>query len=178
MIIDIAFVLLMLLAIFKGFSKGLIVGIFSLLALIIGLAAALKLSVLVAVYLKNSVLASTKWLPLLSFILVFIVVVLLVSIGARIIKKTMQFAMLGWLDKLCGIFLYVIIYIIIFSIFLFYAEKVFLIKPQTIAESQVYQYVAPWGPKVIDNIGKVIPIFKDMFTQLQNFFATLAQKSA
>ena len=178
MIIDIAFVLIMLLAIFKGFTKGLILGIFSLLAFMIGLAAALKLSVLVAGYLKNSALVSTKWLPLLSFVLVFIVVILLVNIGARLIKKAMQFAMLGWLDKLGGIVLYVIIYIIIFSVFLFYAEKVFLIKRETIAQSQVYQYVAPWGPKVIDNIGNVVPIFKDMFTQLQNFFASVAKKSA
>ena len=52
MIIDIVFVIIMILAIFKGLSKGLMLGIFSLLAFIIGLAAALKLSVVVAAYLK------------------------------------------------------------------------------------------------------------------------------
>lgn len=176
MIIDIAFVILMILAIFKGISKGLVLGIFSLLAFIIGLAAALKLSVVVAGWLKDSAGSFSKWLPLISFMLVFIAVILLVGLLARVVKKTMQFAMLGWLDKLGGVILYVVIYTIIFSIFLFFAEKLFFIQPTTIQDSKVYSYVAPWGPKVIDNLGKIIPLFKDMFTELQDFFGNMAKK--
>ena len=55
MIIDIAFILTMIIAIFKGLSKGFIIGIFSLLAFIIGLAAAIKLSAIVAAYLGKNV---------------------------------------------------------------------------------------------------------------------------
>lgn len=178
MIIDIAFVIVMILAVFKGISKGLILGIFSLLAFIIGLAAALKLSVVVAAYLKDNSGSFSKWLPLISFTLVFIAVILLVSLLARLIKKTIQFAMLGWLDSLGGIVLYILINTIVFSIFLFFADKLFLIQPSTIQDSNVYSYVAPWGPKVIDNLGSIIPIFKDMFTQLQDFFGRLATKTA
>ena len=178
MIIDIAFVILMVMAVFKGLRKGLILGIFSLLAFIIGLAAGLKLSVVVASWLKDSAGSFSKWLPLISFMLVFIAVIFLVGLLARVIKKTMQFAMLGWLDSLGGMVLYVIIYATIFSVFLFFAEKLFLVQPSTIQDSKVYPYVAPWGPKVIDNLGKIIPIFKDMFTQLQDFFGNIAKKSA
>ena len=178
MIIDIAFVIILVLAIFKGLRKGLVLGIFSLLAFIIGLAAALKLSVVVAGWLQNSTGSLSKWLPLISFMIVFIGVVLLVGLVGRMIKRTMQFAMLGWLDRLGGVVLYVAIYTIIFSVFLFFAEKLFLIQPSTIQESSTYSYIAPWGPKVIDNLGKIIPLFKDMFTQLQDFFGNLAAKSA
>ena len=178
MIIDIAFVLAMIFAIFKGFRKGLILGIFSLLAFIIGLAAALKLSVVVAGWLKNSAGSLSKWLPLISFVLVFVAVVLVVNLAARAIKKTMQFAMLGWMDSLGGMALYIVIYAIIFSVFLFFANNLFLIQPATIQDSKVYPYVAPWGPDVINNLGKIIPLFKDMFTQLQDFFGAIAKKSA
>lgn len=178
MIIDIAFIIVLILAVFKGLKKGLVLGIFSLLAFIIGLAAALKLSVVVAEYFKDSAGALSRWLPLFSFMLVFIAVVLIVGIVARIIKKTMQLAMLGWIDSLAGMLLYILIYTIIFSIFLFFAVKIFLIQPETVADSTLYPYVAPWGPKVMDNLGKIIPIFKDMFTQLQEFFGSVAKKSA
>lgn len=178
MIIDVAFLLLMIIAVFKGFSKGLIVGIFSFIAFIIGLAAALKLSAVVAHHLEKSAGSFTKWLPVISFALVFIVVVLLVNIGARIIKKTLSLAMLGWLDKLGGIVFYVIIYTVIFSVILFFAEKTFLIKPETVAASTVHNFVAPWGPKVIDNLGKIVPVFKDLFSDLQTFFETLGHKLA
>lgn len=178
MLIDIIFILVLILAVFKGLSKGLILGIFSFLAVIIGLAAALKLSVVVAGYLQSSEVTAAKWLPLLSFILVFVAVILLVGLVARLIKKTLQFAMLGWLDSLCGMILYIALYTIIFSIFLFYASKLMLIQPEVIAGSRTYPYVAPWGPKVIDNLGKIIPVFKNMFADLEDFFVEIAKKAA
>lgn len=178
MVIDVTFVILMIIAFFKGFSKGLIVGIFSFLAFIIGLAAALKLSTIVAHYFESSAGISTKWFPVISFALVFIVVVLLVNVGARVIKKTVSLAMLGWIDKIGGIVFYIIIYTIIFSVILFFAEKTFLVKKEIIAESKVYNYVAPWGPKVMNNLGKIIPVFKDLFLQLQIFFEHLGNKLA
>ncbi len=177
MLIDIIFLLVLVLAIFKGIRKGLVIGLFSLVAFMIGLAAALKLSVVVANYFRSSATSISKWLPLISFLLVFIVVVLLVGLVARLIKKTLQFAMLGWLDRLGGIVLFVALYTFIFSIFLFYAAKLYIIPADVIANSKVYPYIAPWGPKVMDTLGKVIPIFKNMFAQLEGFFGGLANKA-
>lgn len=176
MFIDVAFFIVMIIAVFKGFTKGFIVGIFSFIAFIIGLAAALKLSVIVAHHLESSSGITAKWLPVISFALVFIVVVLLVNIGARVLKKAVSLVMLGWIDRMAGILLYICIYTIIFSVILFFAEKTFLIKPETVGTSSVHNYVAPWAPKVIDNLGKIIPIFKDLFLQLQSFFETLGHK--
>ncbi len=172
------FLYVMIIAVFKGFSKGFVVGIFSLIAFIIGLAAALKLSAIVAQHLQTASGITGRWMPLVAFSLVFIVVVLLVNLGARIIKKTISLAMLGWLDRIAGIVLYIIIYTIIFSVILFFAEKMALLKPGTIKVSKVYGFVAPWGPAVIDNLGKIIPVFKDLFTQLQSFFQNLGNKLA
>lgn len=176
MSIDIFFYFILTIAVFKGFSKGFIIGIFSFLAFIIGLAAALKLSAIVAVYLESSTGTSGKWLPVLSFIVVFTVVVFLVNIGARILKKTISFAMLGWADKIGGIILYVLIYTMIFSILLFFGEKTSLISQASVDNSNVYEYVAPWGPKIIDNLGKIIPVFSDVFNDLQKFFESAGNK--
>ena len=178
MVIDVVFFLTMILAVFKGYSKGLVVGIFSFLAFVIGLAAALKLSTIVAHHFETPGGNSSKWLPVVSFILVFVIVAFIVNIGARIIKKTVSLAMLGWLDKIGGVIFYIIIYTIIFSVILFFAEKTFLIKKETIAESSVNNFVAPWGPKVMDNLGKIIPLFKDLFLQLQTFFEKLGHNLA
>ena len=175
MIIDIAFLITMAIAIFKGYTKGFVVGIFSFFAFIIGLAAALKLSLIVAHYLESSSFNS-KWLPAISFAIVFIIVILLVNIGARIIKKVINLVMLGWVDKLGGIILYIIIYTIIFSVLLFFAEKTSLLNQDKIAKSSVYEYVAPWGRVVINHLGKIIPVFKDLFAQLQTLFENLGHK--
>ena len=160
----------MVIAIFKGVRKGFIIAFFSVIAFIIGLAAALKLSATIATYLQNSVTISGKWLPFLSFAIVFLVVVLLVNIGGKLLQKTFEMAMLGWLNRLGGIILYVLLYLIIFSIFLFYADKVHLFPETAIQSSKTYPYILPWAPKVMDHLGKYIPIFKDMFTQLGDYF--------
>jgi len=87
MFIDIIVVVLLVIAIFKGISKGLIIGIFSFLAVIIGLAAAIKLSAVAASYLGDNVNISQRWLPVIAFAVVFIVVILLVRLGAKALKK-------------------------------------------------------------------------------------------
>lgn len=176
MSIDLAFFVLIIIAVFKGYSKGFIVGIFSFIAFTIGLAAALKLSVIVAHYLESGGGISGKWLPVISFAFVFIIVVLLVNLGARILRKAINIVMLGWADKLGGIILYMIIYTIIFSVLLFFGTKAFLLTPETIATSHVYNFVSPWGPKVIDSLGKMMPAFKGLFSELEIFFDNIGQK--
>ena len=166
----------MMMAIFKGYQKGLIIAVFSIIAFILGLAAALKLSAIVADHLKDSISVSAKWLPFIAFALVFFAVVILVRLGAKLIEKAFQVVLLGWVNRIGGILLYATLYIIILSIFIFYAEKLMLLKPATSQSSLSYEFIQPWGPKVMDNFGKLIPPFKDMFTQLGDFFNGLSNK--
>jgi membrane protein required for colicin V production len=174
--LDIVFAIIIIIACIKGYQKGLVVAVFSVVAFIVGLAAALKLSAAVAGWLGTHANISAKWLPVLSFALVFFAVVLLVRWGAKLVEKTFQMALLGWVNRIGGMFFYVILYIIIFSIFLFYAEKLQLIKQESFIASQTWPYIQPWGPAVINGIGKAIPLFKDMFTELQTFFEAAANK--
>ena len=174
--IDIIYAIIIVIALFKGYRKGLIIAIFSIVAFIVGLAAALKLSATVAAYLQNSVSISGKWLPFLSFAMVFGLVAVLVGMGGKLIEKTFEMGLLGWANRIGGILLFVILYTIIFSIFLFYAEKIHLFEEATIQSSKVFPFIKPWGPKVINAFGTILPIFKDMFTQLSNYFESLSPK--
>ncbi len=176
MIIDIAFVLLLIVAAFKGYRKGFIVAVFSLAAFIIGLAAALKLSATVANWLHSSTNINVQWLPFLSFAIVMITVAICVKWLALLIEKGMRFAMMGLVNKLAGIILYAGIYTIIYSVILFYTSRMQLIKSDTIQTSKCYSFIEPLGPDMMNFIGKIIPIFKDIFLQLENFFGSIAQK--
>lgn len=170
MVLDIIVAIILILAAIKGFRQGLIVALFSVIAFIVGLAAALKLSAVVADYIGTAVKISDKWLPIISFAVVFLIVVLLVRLGARFIQKSVEFAMLGWLNRLGGILLYAGLYILIFSILIFYADQLGFIKPETKNDSVTYSYIQPWGPKLMDGIGNIIPVFKGMFQELEDFF--------
>jgi membrane protein required for colicin V production len=175
MIIDIIIIVALIIAAIKGYQKGLIVAVFSVLALIIGLAAAMKFSTIVAGYIGKAVKISDHWLPVISFAVVFLIVVLLVRLGAGLLQKSVQFVMLGWVNRLGGILLYTVLYILIFSIIIFYAEQMDLIKPDTKNASVSYSYIQPWGPKVMESLGKIVPVFQGMFTDLKDFFGKVSR---
>jgi membrane protein required for colicin V production len=172
---DLIYLVILLLAAWNGYRKGLVVGLFSLFAVVIGLAAAMKLSVVVAGYIGRAVKVSEEWLPLVSFLLVFIIVIILVRLGAKAIEKGLQFAMLGWLNRLGGILLYLVIYTIVFSILLFYLKQMGFLRPESLDESSTYSFVQPWGPKLLNGLGSLLPWFRNMFAELQDFFGNVGE---
>ena len=176
MILDLLFLIILIFAVIKGFRRGLIVGLFSFIAVIVGLAAAMKLSAVAADYIGSAISISDRWLPVISFIVVFVLIVLLIRLGANMLQKAVEMVMLGWVNRIGGIIFYAAIYIIVYSVVLFYAEQVRLIQPETIQNSATYAFVQPWGPKAINTFAAIIPVFKDMFGDLSNFFSGVAQK--
>ena len=171
MMIDLIFFVLILIAIIRGYRRGLLIAVFSFLGIVVGLAAAIKLSATVADHLKDSVRVSSQWLPILSFLLVFIGVVILIRWVANIIQAAMDMAMLGWINKIGGAALYIIIFTAVYSVFLFYGTSAHILSPHAISASTTYPYIKPWGPTVINGFGKIIPLFRDMFVKLENFFS-------
>ncbi len=176
MLLDLIYVVIVILAVLQGYRRGLVVGLFSLVAVIIGLAAAMKLSIVAGKYIGNLIKISDEWLPIISFAVVFLLIVLLIRLGARAVEKTVEMAMLGWVNKIGGILFYVAIYSIVFSVLLFYAEQMKLLQPETINKSVTYSFVQPWGPKAINGFGSIIPVFKDMFSELEHFFDRIAKE--
>ncbi len=168
--IDLIFFILVLMALINGYRNGFIRAIFSVIGLMVGLAAAMKLSVVVAEYLKDSTTLSARWLPVVSFVAVFVFVLILIRIASSLIQKAAETVMLGWLNKLAGMVLYLAIYTIVFSVVLFYAEKIHLLSMTAIESSKTYSYIQPCGPAAINSIGYVLPFFKNMFHELELFF--------
>ena len=177
MLIDVIVFILLVIAIVKGLRKGFLVAVFSFLAFLIGLAAAVKLSTAMADYIGDNVTISQRWLPFIAFIVVFIIVVLLVRLGAKLLQGAVQMIMLGWINRIGGVVFYILIYFFIFSILLFYGTQLGIIKPATAQSSHTYSFIEPLGPKIIDILGSVLPFFKDMFEELLQFFEMVGEKN-
>ncbi|MFM2138026.1 MAG: hypothetical protein RJA57_333 [Bacteroidota bacterium] len=177
MLIDLLLGIAVVLALWRGYQRGLIIGIFSFLAVFIGIAAALRFSAFVAGRIRSTGRVSEEWLPLLSFLLVFLGVIVLVHLGARALERTADAVFMGGFNKVGGMLFYTAITILVFSILLFYAEQMQWLRPETLRSSLTYPYVRPWGPDSVNALGKLIPLFRDMFGALQEFFATIPGSS-
>ncbi|WP_295127268.1 CvpA family protein [uncultured Chitinophaga sp.] len=178
MAIDIIFAIILVFAIYRGFTRGLIVAVFSFVACMIGMAAALKLSSTLSVYLQEHANIHTRWLPVISFVLLFVGVVLLIRLGANLLEKMVELVLLGWVNKLGGILLYTTIFIIIYSVMLWIANQLYWLSPETKLQSVVYPYIEGIGPWVVEHIGRVLPFFRGIFSDLEAFFETAASQTS
>ena len=172
--IDIIFYFIIILAIVQGWRKGLILGLFSLVCGLIGLAAAVKLSAVVATHMKSYLHMTGRWLPVIAFILVFILVLLIIRWAGRLLEKLIKLVLLGWLNKLGGMLLFLVLYLSVYSVILFYGTKTQVISKQAIAGSHFYAMLAAFGPTVIRSMTGFIPFGQDMFTALEAFFDKIA----
>jgi len=151
-----------------------ILGLLSMIGGLIGLAAAVKLSAVVATHLKTDLHLSSRWLPVIAFFLVFLGVVLLIRWIGGLLEGLVKMALLGWVNKLAGIGLFVFLYLSVYSILLFYGTQSQFISRQAVDNSHFYSLIAPLGPAVIRFISSFIPFGQDMFKALEGFFDRIA----
>jgi len=170
MLVDLLLAGCWILAIVRGLQKGLIIAVFSLFGFILGIAAALALSARVAQKISASGEISSKWLPAISFILVFFVVAFLVSLLARMMNRVVDFALQGWVNRIAGAIVYVVLVSVIMSVLMFYLTSLHIITENAVSGSVFYPVIKPIAPVITDHLGEFVPMFRNLFSDLRNFF--------
>lgn len=100
--LDIIIIIPVILFAFLGFRKGLIIELATLLALVCGIFAGIYLSDFVSNIMKNAFGMNERYVQVVSFALIFIAVLILVYLLAKIIEKAVKMAALGIVNKLLG----------------------------------------------------------------------------
>ena len=99
---DLAIVILISIGIFRGFIKGLINEIFSLISLYLGIIGSINYSNILASY----IISYTKWnettTNIICFLILFILIVFFVTAIAKLITKILKLAALGLLNRIIG----------------------------------------------------------------------------
>ena len=163
MLIDVICILCWVFAVWKGWSKGFLVSLVSFVGLIIGFILAMKFSAQVADHLRTQHAISSAWLPFLAFILVMAATWLLLHLSAKLLTKLAEIAMMGWLNKTGGVIIYVLLFTIWISGFLFFTEQLSVFTPKTKDSSVLYRWVQPVAPAIMNRMGKWIPWLKETF---------------
>ncbi len=85
---------------YKGFTKGLVVELASIVALVVGVYGGLKFSYIVSNLLVEDV--EGKYLPIVSFTITFAIIVLIVFLIGKLLEKIINLAALKIANKLAG----------------------------------------------------------------------------
>ena len=140
--IDIVILVPIIYAAWKGFKHGLIIEIFTLLALFVGIYAGIHFSDLTANFLRENVGMSSKYVPVIAFTLTFLGIGAMVYFLGKTIEKIIKVTQLTPINKLAGVFFSVLKYIYILSTLLIllesYDEKIGFFPPKMKEESLLY----------------------------------------
>lgn len=116
--LDFILIIPLLYAVWRGFVKGFIVEIFTLLALLVGLYAAVHFSDWTSIKIQENTASDWKYLPIISFTLTFLAVGAMVYFLGKAIEKLINFAHLSPVNKLLGVFFSVLKMLYILSVLL------------------------------------------------------------
>ena len=167
-VFDIIVLILLGLGAFKGYSNGLIVELFSLLAFFIGLFLALELTIPVSVRFFGE----SNYFDIVSilvFIGLFILLSYLIKTGARLLKKAIDITPFGMLDNLAGALSGIFKVALIISVIIWVCSSVGIDFQKSFAtESIFFPYLVVVGPSVFEFVGHLIPIIQDLIDSMDN----------
>jgi len=170
MILDLISLALLAISFYKGVSRGLILSAFSFVSLFVGMVVALRCSATVAQCFAGFEGIPLRWVPFLSFLLVFALAQWAVKLAGKFIASTAEAVMLGDLDKAGGVLLYALFYGITYSFILFYLTRLGIPDKATVDASWTYPWIAPLAPWALEWLKEIFPFLGDMLRIFQDFF--------
>ena len=163
-ILDIILGVLLAFAFYKGIKNGLFIELASLISLIVGIYVAIKFSS----YMKGVLSGFVHWKPntiqVVAFVLTFMLVVVGISIIAKILTQVNNLAFLGLINKLGGGLFRVLKTVLIVSIVFTVFEKInyhnYLVKKETLDNSLFYKPIQKTA-------GYIFPSIKNWYQEFK-----------
>ena len=162
-LVDLIIGLLLGFGFLKGFAKGLVIELSSLVALFLGFLGAIKLSNFITEQIEGFFNLNPLVIQIISFLVVFIVIVYSISLLAKGVTKILSQASLGLFNKFLGSVFGTLKWAIISSVILFFASKInqwiTIMDQEMINKSFLYapiielgEYLFNWGNKFTEEI--------------------------
>ncbi len=163
MIIDIILLILLVLALYKGWTKGFIMAIFVFVSYFVALALAFHFSGTVEGYIRSQSSSDSKWYSFLAFLLVLIAGIIAVRLVGKLIEKSAELMLLGFVNKLLGILVMAIIYITFYAVTLVYCNRFGLVGDGQTIDSRSASYLMKYGRWLVSHFSEWMPALKNLF---------------
>ena len=148
---------------YKGFTKGLIIELASLVAILLGIYAAFHFSVFASSILQNNLGIKSSYIPVISFVLTFLIVIILVFLLAKLIEGLINLVLLGLVNKIAGAVFSIVKAFLILSVLIFAFNIIDsqsrMISGKTRDSSLLYKPLVRTGSFVMQwaNVNKLYP---------------------
>ena len=153
-IFDVIILIILLYGLIKGFMKGFIIEVAGIIALILGVTGSFKFASILEVYLNSYVDWSPKTVQIISFIILFIIIIYAVSLLAKMITKTLKIIALGMINRIFGGIFGLLKWCVILSSLVLVSQEIneiiTLIPDKTLKDSVSYNLLDKLGGFLFD----------------------------
>lgn len=162
--IDLFLMLVMLFGAYQGYKDGFLMGLFSLLAVVLGVFLGFKLMGFGMTFLEREFNADQKTLPYISFFLIFVIVVVLVTWLGKSIRSSIDKTFLGRVDESMGLILGIFKTMFMLSIVMWILDSLkYNPKAEWTEGSWLYPFTAKLAPDLAGWIAQFVPFFREIF---------------
>lgn len=116
--LDLILIIPLVIGAWRGFKRGLVIEVFTLLALLVGIYAGIHFSDYLSTILKDKMGFQSEYLPAISFTIILLMVGTMVYFAGKIIEKAVNIIALSMANKIAGMCFGIIKMLYIVSILL------------------------------------------------------------
>ena len=149
----------------KGLKNGLFMEIASILALVAGIYGAIHFSYITGDYLSERMDWDERNMSISAFIITFILIIIAVNLLGKLLTKLVDFAMLGFLNKIAGAIFGVLKVAILLGALLIFFDRMDtqfqLLDERTKEESRLYSPLKDIGALLFDKVLNAEELEKD-----------------
>ena len=154
--VDIVLALFLLYGLVRGFFRGLLAEIASLVSIVAGIYGAIHFSYILSDFFSENMNWDSEYVNLIAFAITFVLIVFLISLAGKILTKMAGFAALGIVNKLLGAGFGLLKMAFIASvIIMFFAatnEEIELVSKEKLKDSKLYAPVKVIAPAMLPSI--------------------------
>jgi len=156
--IDIIIIIILGVAMIRGFVNGFVREIASLAALIIGIWGAIRFSSFTAAKLYDYFDMTGKYVGIIAFIITFLIIVVIIHFIGLLVDKLMNAVALGFINKLLGIAFGLLKSVLIMSVIFMVLNAIDQHRPflpkEKIERSMLYNPISDIAPAIFPIIGE------------------------
>lgn len=154
-----------------GFRKGLLIEVIGIVAFVLAIIAGFKLMEMGMTILAEYIEGYTELLPFLSFIIIFLGIILLINMLGKLLKKMIDMTILGGFDKAAGAVVGLLKWAIGVSILLWLCLNFGVALPGQEEDLVLYPFLAELGPNLIASLDSVLPFAQDMLDSIKEMLS-------
>lgn len=154
-----------------GFRKGLLIEIIGIVAFVLAIIAGFKLMEVGITVLSDYISGYTELLPFLSFIIIFLAIILLINMLGKLLKKMIDMTILGGFDKAAGAIVGLVKWAIGVSILLWLCLNFGVELPGQDEDLILYPFLAELGPNLIAKLDVVLPFANEMLESIKEMIS-------